>query len=248
MRSEVRMGSQCPNEFKRLLWMLDELPESETAQVGAHMDTCPRCTADLHALRDVATALQVPPNAADETGGSCLDEAELGAWVDGTLEDAAAATTLSHLAICARCRRAAASLVYALQSEPIAAALNEIEGARRTRSPRHSIARRVMTAAPLAAAAAVAGFLLIRSIDVDVGREPVERESTSGVMSAPNLQSPIGEVPALGQFTWSVAGPGDMFDAYRITVYDEQGVVLWELETGDTGVAPPATVRFEPGV
>lgn len=87
-------------------------------------------------------AIEAPPMA--ETTASCLDAETLAAMIDGGLADAALAAAHAHVADCARCQQ-------------LVAALAKIE------SPVHSMPaaspsrRWLMWAAPLAAAAAVAG-------------------------------------------------------------------------------------------
>jgi hypothetical protein len=92
--------------------------------------------------RSLRQAIEAPPMA--DTTPSCLDAETLAAMIDGGLADAALAAAHAHVADCARCQQ-------------LVAALAKIE------SPVHSIPaaspsrRWLMWAAPLAAAAAVAG-------------------------------------------------------------------------------------------
>ena len=100
--------------------------------------------------------------------------------------------------------------------------------------------------AGLAAAAALAGLLLLRPSDSDVGRAPVlHRENVPDVEAAPTAEVPMGEIVALEEFRWA---PVTSADLYRVTVYDTKGAVIWEMETRETHVAPPDATELEPGI
>ena len=100
--------------------------------------------------------------------------------------------------------------------------------------------------AGLAAAAVLAGVLLLRPSDLDVERAPVlHREKAADVEAAPAAQVPIGEIAALEEFRWS---PVTSADLYRVTVYDAEGAVIWEDETRETHAAPSDGTELEAGV
>ncbi len=99
--------------------------------------------------------------------------------------------------------------------------------------------------AGLAAAAVLAGVLLLRPSDLDVQRAPVlHRETVPDVEAAPAAQVPIGEIAALEEFRWS---PVTSADLYRVTLYDAEGTVILEVETRETHVAPPDTTELARG-
>src|SRR5204862_4958762 len=79
----------------------------------------------------------------------CLDEHTVAALADGTLDAAARGRALAHVATCALCRRAVASVAEALAAGPITHEIEIVEGRRRRGGPILRIA------GPLAAAATV---------------------------------------------------------------------------------------------
>jgi hypothetical protein len=101
----------------------------------------------------------------------------------------------------------------------------------------------VRTAAALAAAAVLAGLLLVRPSKLDEESAPAQRDEATGVEVAPSLQAPAGVVAAVEQFQWSRVPAADL---YRITVYEAEGAVVWEVETRDTLITPPDGTEFEP--
>src|SRR3989441_11963336 len=87
----------------------------------------------------------------------CLDADTLAALADGTLDAARRGRALGHVATCALCRRAVASVAEALADGPITHEVEIVEG--RRRRLRGQLLR-VVT--PLAAAAALVLLLLPR--------------------------------------------------------------------------------------
>lgn len=230
-----------PDETERLLWVLGELSAADQARVEVHVETCARCAADVAGLRRSISNLETHGQTADPVQAGCLDEAQIAALVDGLLEPDDKTGVLSHLAVCHRCCQATASLVRALQSEPIAAALSE-HVARRGAINRRL---RIGAASALAAAAGLVGLLMVWPSEPAVTPAPVHREPSVGVAAAAVLQEPIGESAAPEEFRWL---PVSGADRYRVTVFDDQANVVWETETQETRAAPPATVGFRPGV
>lgn len=235
------LPSRHPDDTERLLWVLGELSAADQARVEVHVETCARCAADVAGLRRSISNLETHGHTADPVQAGCLDEAQIAALVDGLLEPDDKTGVLSHLAVCHRCCQATASLVRALQSEPIAAALSEHVARRRAINRR----LRIGAASALAAAAGLAGLLMVWPSEPAVTPAPVQREPSVGVAAAAVLQEPIGESAAPEEFRWS---PVSGADRYRVTVFDDQANVVWETETQETRAAPPATVGFRPGV
>ena len=235
------LPSHHPDETERLLWVLGELSAADQARVEVHVETCARCAADVAGLRRSISNLETHGRTADPVQAGCLDEAQIAALVDGLLEPDDKTGVLSHLAVCHRCCQATASLVRALQSEPIAAALSEHVARRQAINRR----LRIGAAGALAAAAGLVGLLMVWPSEPAVTPAPVQREPSVGVAAAAVLQEPIGESAAPEEFRWS---PVSGADRYRVTVFDDQANVVWETETQETRAAPPATVGLRPGV
>ncbi len=240
------LPSHHPDETERRHRGLDELSAADQARVEVHVETCARCAADVAWLRRSISNLETHGHTADPVQAGCLGEAQIAALVDGLLEPDDKIGVLSHLAVCHRCCQATASLVRALQSEPIAAAVSGPADVALWRTTDKRLKRRWMGAAgALAAAAGVAGLLMVWPSEPAVTTAPVHREPSVGVAAAAVLQAPIGESVALDEFRWSrVSGA----DRYRVTVFDDQANVVWETETQETRAAPPESVGFRPGV
>jgi len=165
----------------------------------------------------------------------CLDPELVAALADGTLAADARSRALIHVATCALCRRAVASVAEALADKPITHEIEIVEGSRRRRG---SVLR---LAAPLAAAATVLLLLWSPAEDRSSGHRgpPPPPPAT-----APVPRSPIGAVAAVSDLRWShVAGA----DRYRVTVFDATGGVVFASEASDTVVAFPDSIALIPG-
>ena len=161
----------------------------------------------------------------------CLDDETLASLVDGTMDDARRATALPHLADCAWCRTAVASLSRTL-ADPVVA--REIPKSSRAR-------RRLLAMAIPVAAAAVLALLVVpqRGDDGFAHRAP-----TITAVSSPVLMSPVGVVASAQTLRWSpVAGA----DRYRTTLFDDAGAVVYETQTVDTSITLPDSIGLVTG-
>ena len=165
----------------------------------------------------------------------CLDEHTVAALADGTLDAAARGRALAHVATCALCRRAVASVAEALAAGPITHEIEIVEGRRRRRGPV------LRVAVPLAAAATV--LLLLWSPAKDpFGRHRGPPPPPPATIPIP--RSPVGAVAAVNDLRWShVTGA----DRYRVTVFDATGGVVFATEASDTVVAFPDSITLVPG-
>jgi len=165
----------------------------------------------------------------------CLDEHTVAALADGTLDAAARGPALAHVATCALCRRAVASVVEALAAAPITHEIEVVEGRRRRRGPL------LRVAAPLAAAATILLLLWSPADDRSLGHRgpPPPPPATT-----PVPRSPVGAVAGVNELRWSpVAGA----DRYRVTVFDATGGVVYAAAVPDTLVAFPDSIALVPG-
>ncbi len=160
----------------------------------------------------------------------CLDADTVAALADGTLDAARRGRALGHVATCALCRRAVASVAEALADGPITHEVEIVEG-RRSRW-----GRLLWITIPLAAAAALV-VLVPRSGPKDSGL-PVLRDGTIAGGQAPVLIAPRDRVPPVERFVWSSVSK---VDRYRIRVYADDGALLWSSETTDTVLAAPTS-------
>jgi hypothetical protein len=168
-----------------------------------------------------------------EAGGTarCLDDETLASLVDGTIDDARRAAALPHLADCAWCRTAVASLSRAL-ADPLIA--REI--------PASSRARRRMLAMAIPVAAAAVLVLLVAPQRGD--DQLAHRAPTITAVSSPVLMSPVGVVASAQTLRWStVAGA----DRYRTTLFDDAGAVVYETQTVDTSITLPDSIGLVRG-
>lgn len=179
---------------------------------------------------------QVRADATPTDESTCLDPDTLGALADGSLDGAHRASVLPHLASCARCRAAVASIARLLADPGVARELAR----GRVRIP----ARRWLPwAAPLAAAALLAVVL------GPLGgsrRAPgdLHRATTIEAGSQPEGVYPVGDVAAVRELRWgSVAGA----DRYRVTLFAPSGEVVYEVEAIEVTATLPDSVRLLAG-
>ncbi len=168
-------------------------------------------------------------------------------YVAGRLSETDAEALESHYLTCDRCydelRLAAA--IWTTLPEVRKDAAAEPQPALSVRGRRYGHRWKIGVAG-LAAAAVLAGVLLLRPSDLDVDRDaPLHRENVPDVEAAPTAEVPIGEIVALEEFRWA---PVTSADLYRVTVYDTKGAVIWEVETRETHAAPPDATELEPGI
>lgn len=103
---------------------------------------------------------------------------------------------------------------------------------------------KVGTAAAMATAAVLAGLLFLRPVQLTDDLAPVHRDDASSAESALMPRTPIGDVPAVREFRWS---PQASADLYHVTLYDEEGAAIWEVETSEPRAVIPEGTRLEPG-
>lgn len=175
------------------------------------------------ALRALSPAGGVTPD--------CLDDIAIAGLVDGTLDAARREAVLPHLASCARCRAAVASVARALGDSGVARETATVEGNRRGRF--------IRIAVPLAAAAVLLlVFVWPRTTEDGRHRGPPP------VANAPVPIAPVGVVASASPLQWTaVAGA----DRYRVTLSDASGRVLYEAQITDTVATLPDSIVLESG-
>jgi anti-sigma factor RsiW len=160
-----------------------------------------------------------------ETGARHLTVEDVAAYADRGLAAPERARVEEHLAACGECR-----------AEIVAVA-------RLTRSL--AARRRWVATAPLAAAAAVLVLLFgpwQRPPDWSL---PRLREPAVTSTVAPTPIAPRGGVATLPALTWSSVPRADR---YQVTLFDQNGSVVWETHTADTTVAVSDSVKLVAGV
>jgi hypothetical protein len=202
---------------------------AEDPAIARHMTTCATCRAEIDRLREGADLLRGTASLERriETP-DCPDELVVADFVEGRLGPDARAPVVAHLLTCARCRalvKATAQLADAMPGAGVDA---------RGRSW-----RRWTVPVGIAAAAALLVVLLPRRSDDGLREPPL----TSTV--APALIAPRASVASVDRLTWSSV---PYAERYRLRLYDDQGTVLWQIETTDTAAALPDSVALAPGV
>ena len=162
----------------------------------------------------------------------CLDDDTIAALAAGTVDAAARARALAHVAACARCRHAVASVARALTDPAVAREVAATEGR----------GRRLPYRLALSAAAAVILLLLAGPRLLDLGRPVHRAPPPSGAVPTP--ASPIGVVADADTLRW-LGVPGA--DRYRVTLFDAPGQVLYETQLADTIAVLPDAVVLEAG-
>jgi predicted anti-sigma-YlaC factor YlaD len=175
-----------------------------------------------------------------------LTEGELAGYLDRDLSATERQSVERHLDECDLCRAelvAVAGLVDGWNASDARSEPPSVPGRFSKRRPW----RRSMGLVGLAAAAALAGLLLVVP-----GPEPLadggwdrERIGTEGV--APlrtHAPSDAGTVSRHDlRFTWADHGT----DSYRLTMTAEDGGLVWSVTLADTMAVPPDTLQLEPG-
>jgi len=166
-------------------------------------------------------------------GPDCFDEETIAAVVDGALDPGQRGAAIEHLAACARCRSAVASVSRLLADEAVVAAA---EGHAPRAGRRWGV--------PLGLAAAAALVLVLAWPQRVANDRTTHRDPTLSGGSAPTLVAPVGAVAAADVLQWrAVAGAS----RYRLTLFDAQGGVLYETQLADTAALLPDSVVVVPG-
>lgn len=162
----------------------------------------------------------------------CLDDDTLAGLADGSLGAAARAAVLPHLAACARCRSAMASIARALADAAVAREVTAVEGPGRRRFIRILV--------PLAAAAVLLLMFAWPRLKDDGG----SHRGPPVPAAAPVPLSPLGAVATATVLRWtSLAGA----DRYRVTLFEAGGRTLYERELADTVATLPDSIRLVSG-
>ncbi|MBI3982318.1 MAG: hypothetical protein HY337_05360 [Gemmatimonadetes bacterium] len=187
---------------------------------------------DLPFLQRLRQAFVTTARPAEATP-QCLDDDTIAALAEGTLDAEARAAALPHLAGCAACRVAVASVSRALSDPSVA---REIKP--RTRLLRRGFYR---IALPLAAAAALVLILARPRPDID---QTLHRAPTITAGVSPTPVAPVGRVATATSLRWSAV---EGADRYRVTLFDVEGRALYETEVTGVVAALPDSVVLVPG-
>ena len=175
------------------------------------------------------------PAQTDAPTPSCLDEDTLGALAEGSLDEATRSAALPHLAGCAHCGAAVASLARALADPGLAAEIEAVA----------SPPRRRWLAWSGALAAALALVLLV-PLKTFWNKQPGPHRAPVVVSGAlPASLAPAGDVAQVEALHWA---PVSAANRYRVTLFAPSGRVLYEATPSDTFVVLPDSVALAPGI
>jgi hypothetical protein len=164
----------------------------------------------------------------------------IAAVVDGTMDLTAREAATRHLASCARCRGAVASVVRGLADADVGREIAAIDSGGGRGFTRVTRLRRFIM--PAVAAAALV-FLVVRPRSAGDDRSS-HRAPTITAAAAPVPLAPVAEVAEARVLRWSaVSGT----DRYRVTVFDAQGRSVYEAQLADTVATLPDSVALVAG-
>lgn len=169
---------------------------------------------------------------------SHLTETELAGYLDDDLSAVERRGAEEHLDACDPCRAELLAAVRLLDQEP---------GANAPAALKQGRGRRWPVPAGLAAAAALAGLLLVGP-DAPSSHEVApeqERVNTEGVtrlrVHAPPEEALVSRDDL--RFVWADRGT----EAYRITITADDGGLVWSSSVTDTTAVPPASLELDGG-
>ena len=216
-----------------ILRALQNPSSPEGKALADHLKACPACSAEVRDIESVSAALRSGEKPGTATP-DCLSEELLAAFADGTVDAEGRERGVGHLATCGYCQRALASLAAALNDPTVAAAVGKGSG---------SVRRWIRLAVPAAAAAALAIAILFRQFG-DPRSTVTHRGPPITAAAQPEAISPVGVGSRPDRVRWTVV-PGA--ELYRMTLYRADGSAIYEIETRDTTVAIPDSVRIVSG-
>jgi hypothetical protein len=176
-----------------------------------------------------------------------LTESELAGYLDRDLSATDRQSVERHLDGCDECRAELVAVAGLVDGWNAGDTRTEPAPSVSGPPPRRRSWRGAMGLVGLAAAAALAGLLLVVP-----GPEPFvedardrERFATEGVASLrTHAPSDAGAVARDDlRFAWADHGT----DSYRLTVTAEDGGLVWSVTLADTLATPPASLHLEPG-
>lgn len=207
-----------------------------------HVRDCPTCRAEVARLREAAGVLRGPASLERPTETpECLEELAIADFVEGRLAPEARAPVVAHLLTCARCRSVVRATGRLLSDVAVATEVSRAAG-----SPGGRRWRRWSLPLGVAAAAALLVLLWPTSVD-NRGSTPGLREPTltSTAAPVPIAPPPRASVARVDRLVWSSVPRAER---YRLRLYDDEGSVVWTVETPDSSVALPDSVVLSPGV
>lgn len=236
------MSNRCPTQGELVTFALgDAAKERGAERVASHIRLCASCREAVASLKAPSSQVRQAARAQTIPLRPCLDDVIIAELAEGVaLPEARTAATL-HLIECARCRTLLADVCRALRDDGVAEELARI-------TPPGTSKRRLTLASIGTIAGLAAAVVLVTVMGTGPGKAgpapKAMRDETVTRTAAPTIISPLGNAPSAPVFRWSKVPQADL---YRVTVFDSEGVVIWETSTKDTtaAVTEPTALRRE---
>ncbi len=228
------MTKNCPGPTELLTFVLGQ----RDTQVAEHINTCDTCRPEVSRLREVAEQLRFSASVTARPTGQCLNESDLAELANGVAGDERRAELVSHLAVCPACRDELASVARALGAPGIRDEIASLDRPAQS-GRRHRLVKFGGTAGLIAATVAVLLLSLpsaTETPDAVQHRGPVITSAVQPVVLAPR-----GTVQLLDTAVWSSVPQADV---YELTLFDEEGSILFQIETRDTVELIPDTLSL----
>ena len=236
MHVAKRTPMKCPPNADILLHALSTSADPRDA-LSQHVDECATCRIRVVHLRRVMRDVSSSTETIRRTATACLDESALAETVQGTADDAARNARIEHLVGCGHCRRELASLADLLADSDVAKEIHAVEPGSSRRSRQWPW---------LAGAGLVAASLVIAVVQQQRSPNeplPPHRSPTITGAAVPTAVFPVGDVRAVRALQWATVSGAD---AYRVTLFDARGRVVYEAQLGDTTTLVPDSVTLAP--
>jgi hypothetical protein len=191
-------------------------------------------------LRHIVAALR---SGRDEqpAAGSCLDDKELARIADGVRPEGDA-PEIVHLIACGRCRDELVAIRGTMNEPSVAAELVRLTAA----APRRLVPRPKLAGGLIAAAlAALVLWPPARPTATDNRDELAAlRERTITTTAAPRIIAPAAAATPADSLRWTSVPRADV---YRVTVWSNDGTLVWQADVRDTVHALPPEITGAAG-
>jgi len=186
--------------------------------------------------------LELRTNADGEraSAGECLDELAIAELAEGLAAGERGRTAIAHLSECGRCRQELASVASALAEPKIQRELATLE--RKSAPARRRLLG--LGGAVGIAAAAVAILVIGWPSQEPAEAPPSHRDPLIATTASPTAVAPVGAVDVLTSLVWTSVPRADL---YAVTLFDAEGIVIWDAETGDSFAFVPDSVPVQGG-
>lgn len=235
------MATRCLVPAELIVQSLEGPTVVETgSRAQRHLTSCAACRADVASVREgVADLRALATLGAAE--GACLQEPELAALVDDRMPRHQRASAVVHLARCGRCRRELAGIRRLMADDRVAAELTTVTPNVASTPKVASRRAHVWRVVGVGVAAALAVVVFRSGSPSRNEGEGLLRDEAITVAPAPQAQTPAGVVSDASRLRWTAVSGSHL---YQVTIFDAEGVVVWQSETADTTVAVPVGVHL----